>query len=153
MDTVTFRPGPPRLLHMNPETIEKFRQLGLLGASYRVCGEALNVSKDTVANFLHRHSPVMEVYRAALGEYRAKEASEQMARTAAKREKAKLRAAPAARPKPGEICPTCGQRAGEAPETVTLTTAELAEGRRKFEDLIDRHLSAPPAPPHEGDRQ
>jgi hypothetical protein len=45
-------------------------------------------------------------------------------------------------PKPGENCPTCGHPVVDGEEFVVFTTAELAESRRKFEDMIDRKIAA-----------
>ncbi len=143
MDQVSFRPGPPRLLHPDLQTVEKFRQLGLQGASYRVCGKAVGVSKDTIANFLYRHSHVKAVYQAALGEYRASVLLAKMAEKAAAREERPAPRAPrTGRPRAGETCPTCGHRADQDDEAIVLTPATIAEAQRKLDEILARNLSA-----------
>lgn len=43
--------------------------------------------------------------------------------------------------KPGDTCPTCGGIVGRPEETVTFTTSELADARKAFEELVDRHIA------------
>ncbi len=54
-------------------------------------------------------------------------------------------------PKVGETCPACGQIVHEKHEAVVFTAAELAEERKRLEDLINRRLAAREADPLPGD--
>ena len=135
MDVIPRRPGPPRLLNDDAKTIDRFRQLGLEGATHHVCGRAFGCCKDTIRNFFNRCPHVNAVYLAALGEARA-------ARLAAEAEAARSAGqAPSAPTRPGSVCPTCGQRSNDADKQILLTAAAIAEARNKLDDLIDRHIA------------
>lgn len=139
MDDTPRRRGPPRVLHPDDETIETFRRLGGEGARHRHCAEVFGVCADTVRNFFNRCPEVRAVYETALAEGKAR-----------RRDVTRLRLATTGRlAAPGETCPTCGQRVGESNQTIILTPADIADARRKLEDLIDRHLGPDPAAPAE----
>jgi len=132
-------------LQDTPETAERFHGYGLKDHSHARIGLEEGVHANTVLNFLQRAPVSRRRYQEGKAEARTEKREARLAGMAP--EKAADRQAP------GEICPTCGGLVGFAEETVTLTTAELAEARRKFEDLIDRQLAGRTAPQDEGDRQ
>ncbi|WP_421852487.1 hypothetical protein [Oricola sp.] len=135
MDDVPRRPGPPRLLNDDAKTIDRFRQLGLKGASHDGCGRAFGVCKCTVRNFFNRCPHVKAVYLAALGEGRA-------ARLAAKAEAAQRSEGALGQSRTGPVCPTCGRRADvDDNKPVLLTPAAIAEARKTLDDLIDQQLA------------
>lgn len=134
------------ILQDTPETAERFHGYGLKNWSQSRIGLEEGLHRHTVLNFLQRAPLSRSRYQEAKAEARKELRKARMAGIAPP-------GTGADRPAPGEICPTCGGRVGFAEETVTLTTAELAEARRKFENLIDLHMSARPADADEGGGQ
>lgn len=139
------RPFARDRLQDTPETAERFHGYGLKDYSYVRIGLEESVHRNTVLYFLQRAPESRRRYQEGKAEARLEKRNARLAGIAPERG--------SDRPAPGEICPTCGGLVGFQEETVTLTTAELAEARRKFEDLIDRHLSARPAAEDEGGGQ
>lgn len=134
------------ILQDTDEMAERFHAFGREGLPNWAIAMELCVHVNTVGTFLRR-APKS---KAALEKGRAEEKAERRQRlgplVAAGRR-------PAA-PKPGAICPTCGQIAARVAEPVMLTPAAIAEAQKTLDDLIGRHLAArdaaeaepPPAP-------
>ncbi|WP_370322757.1 hypothetical protein [Oricola sp.] len=139
------RPSARALLQDTPETAERFHGYGLKDYSYPRIGLEESVHRNTVMYFLQGAPQSRRRYQEGKAEARMEKRNARLAGIAPERG--------SDRPAPGEICPTCGGLVGFQEETVTLTTAELAEARRKYEDLIDRHLSAQTASCDEGGGQ
>ena len=134
--------GRRPILRPDKEVLDLLRDYGLRGYSAAECARRLDVHRDTMRRFLLREPLAGDAFEAGKAERRAL-----------------LRKGPAARaglpapetPKPGQICPTCGQRAGETDNAIVLTPAFLADARRRFDDIIDRHLAARSAEDGDGD--
>ncbi|MAS08199.1 MAG: hypothetical protein CL534_26395 [Ahrensia sp.] len=144
-DNPETRPFARAILQDTPETAERFHGYGLKGFSYARIGLEEGVHANTVLTFLQRAPVSRDRFEEGKAEAQMDERKARLAGMAAKKA--------ADCPAPGETCPTCGGLVGVAEETVTLTTAELAEARRKFENLIDLHMSARPADADEGGGQ
>ncbi|MFZ2099899.1 MAG: hypothetical protein WAU86_04980 [Oricola sp.] len=110
-----------------------FHAFGKEGIPNWVIALRLGVHVNTVGTFLRR-APKS---RAALDSGRAEAGADPAMLEAGLWRPARKPAAP----KIGEECPTCGQEyRGEG--AIVLTAARLAEARKRFEDLIDRHIAA-----------
>jgi hypothetical protein len=122
------------------EMAERFHRFGLEGWPYWMIAQELSCHANTVGSFLRRAPKCDAAHKRGL-----EAAAEQgkMARGHGWQAQRAWRAARRpAEPKPGEICPTCRQTVQEGEQVIVLTQARLAEARRKFEDLIDRHIAA-----------
>ena len=127
-------PASRAILQDTDEMAERFYAYGREGLPNWGIAMKLCVHVNTVGTFLRR-APKS---KASLEKGRAE------AKAVTRRRQAPLAAAgrrPAA-PKPGAICPTCGQIAAEVAEPIMLTPAAIAEAQKTLDDLIGRHLAA-----------
>jgi hypothetical protein len=136
------RKGRAYLLTADGKTLDLLREFGRRGFYEAECARRLDVCEDTYRKFKRREPAARQAFEAGAAERRELLLADPPGR-------AELPVLET--PKSGETCPTCGGRVGYSDETVTFTTAELAEARRKFEDLIDRQLAEREAAAAEGD--
>jgi hypothetical protein len=119
---------------------ERFRRFGLEGWPYWMIAQELSCHANTVGSFLRRAPKCDAAHKRGL------EAAAKQGKMAGGHGWQAQRAWRAARrpaePKPGEICPTCRQTVRENEQAITLTRADLAEARGRFDDLIARHSAA-----------
>lgn len=119
---------------------ERFHRFGLEGLPYWMIAQELSCHENTVCSFLHRAPKSNAAHKRGLEEAAAQG---RMARGRGWQAQRAWRAARRpAEPKAGEICPTCRQTVQEGEQAIMLTPSVIAEARRKFDDLIDRHRAA-----------
>lgn len=127
------RRGRAYMLSANEETLERLREFGRRGFTLNESARRLDVHPATCRDFLRREPAA----RQALEAGRAERRNLLLAEPPGKAVLPDL-----APPGRGDTCPTCGGRFAENENSIVLTAAYLADARRRFEDLIDRHIAA-----------
>lgn len=127
------RRGRAHLLEADAEMLKLVREFTRRGFGMAECARRLDVHEQTYRAFLRRSPEAAQAAEAGKAERRDLLAN---AIPAGRAELPKLEA-----PKAGETCPTCGGRVGENEDSIVLTPAVLADARRRFDDLIERHAA------------
>jgi hypothetical protein len=146
--------GRPPILRADEATLSRFFEFGYAGKTQSEIAQLLGVHVNTISNFYTRAPQARrallqgadkrrEEDAAAWAAERAKlDAQEALAKNAKGRwARAKIAGQVSVDRTPGP-CPTCGHDAGPSADTLTFSVAELAEARKQFEDLLDRHIAA-----------
>jgi hypothetical protein len=114
--------GRPPKLRADAETLLKLNHFGLKGLASKETARRLGVHDGTLRRLFAREP---EAEKAFIDGHRERRALV-------------LGTGPEAA---NMTCPRCGNAAG-APDDIVITGAELADARRKFEDLVNRHIAA-----------
>ena len=137
--TETSEPFSRAKLQDTEEMAERFYAWGAEGLPNWVIAQRLGCHVNTVGTFLRRAPNARAALRrgreeAAAGKWRPG--------GGAWRAETVWRAANTpSSPQPGETCPVCGQEVhGE--DAIVLTRTRLEDARRRFDDLIGRHIAA-----------
>jgi hypothetical protein len=127
------RGGARRVIEPTAEVLERLYQYGFDGMSQKQVAVEFNVSPETITNFFNRAPEARARFKQGFddGAGDAQEA----------RRRAFAHTSRALPPKEGETCLTCG-RVYRGPEVICYTQEEFDEARRKFEDMIERHIAA-----------
>jgi hypothetical protein len=127
------RRGRAYLLQPDEKTLELVREFNRRGFNAAECARRLDVHAATYSSFLQRSPEAAQAAEAGKAERR------DLLANAIPPGRAELPTLAA--PKAGETCPTCGARVGENEDSIVLTPAVLADARRRFDDLIERHAA------------
>ncbi|GAB4360988.1 MAG: hypothetical protein Kow0026_23760 [Oricola sp.] len=134
-DRPAIRAGRKFILKPDPPILKLIYEFALNGYSAAETGRRLDVHPDTFRAFLLREPLARKAWEDGRAERR---------RLLAEGPAARRNLPGPVRPKPGETCPTCGSKVGLDDQAIVLTPAFLADARRRFEDIIDRHIAAGP---------